>query len=104
MERESKLCEVLRTRAASLRIYVKETMTRADPLLVSLELAPPRVTGVSAWVTLTERLCTVPVPSPWKVRMPCVLDEKVNLPSIGVRLGLNPGGSATRHVFSPVET
>jgi hypothetical protein len=72
--------------------------------LVSPELAPPRVTGVSGWVRLTERLCTVPVPSPLKVRVPCVLDEKVNLPSIGVRLGLNPGGSATRHVPSPVET
>src|SRR5262249_58177219 len=71
---------------------------------VSLDPAPPRVTGVSGWVRLTERLCDVPVPSPWKVRIPCVLDEKLNLPSIGVRFGLNPGGSATRHVPSPVAT
>src|SRR5712691_7606855 len=71
---------------------------------VSLEPAPPRVTGVSGWVTLTERLCAVPVPSPLKVRIPCVLDERVNLPSIGVRSTLNPGGSATRQVPSPVET
>ena len=34
---------------------------------VSLDPAPPRVTGISGWVRLTERLCDAPVPSPLKV-------------------------------------
>src|SRR2546425_4913708 len=66
------------------------------------EVAPQLWKGLSEWVTLTERPCRVPVPSPLKVRTPCTLNEKTNRPPIGIRSLVNPPSPA-RQVASPVK-
>src|SRR5215475_1764548 len=69
---------------SSFTVYVNEKLKSSDPALL---------TFAGIVIPMDEPL-TVPVPSPLNVRMPSDVNDCPKEPSVGVRLGLNPGPGA----------
>src|SRR5262249_59853707 len=69
---------------SSFTVYVNEKLKSSEPALWTLA-------GIV--IPMDEPL-TIPVPSPLNVRMPSDVNDCPKEPSVGVKLGLNPGPGA----------
>src|SRR5215467_13821600 len=80
---------------SSFTVYVKEKLKSSEPALW---------TFAGIVIPMDEPL-TVPVPSPLNVRMPSDVNDCPKEPSVGVKLGLNPGPGAAveRQATVPVK-